>query len=324
MVQAIVQAALYGRVSTDLQEKEATIQSQVEELRTYAQDKGYRIAGEYLDDGYSGATLVRPRLEELRDRLPDGDFDVVLVHSPDRLARKAVYLGILKEEFQKHGVKLEFLNFRMEETAEGDLLYGMQGLFAEYERAKILERTRRGKLHRAREGAMVGGHASFGYRFIRRTESQRARLEIDEYQGAVIRKMYGWLTEEKLSTWAIAKRLSVNNVPTARSAARWQPMAVHKMLTNPVYKGEYRYRHSAEQVVTIPVPPIVDKATWEAAQAQIQENSKFSRRNNKRHQYLLRGVDTVSSLRRNLHWICTAWLQRLQVQPCPLGFLFDG
>ena len=262
----------------------------MEALRKYAQDKGYQLVAEYLDDGYSGATILRPHLEKLRDDLPYGEFDVVLVHSPDRLARKVVYLVILKEEFQKHDVKLEFLNFQREETAEGNLMYGMQGLFAEYERAKILERTRRGKLHRSREGAMVGGHPSFGYRFIRRTESQRARLEIDEYQGAVIRKMYRWLTEEKVSTWAIAKRLTDNGVPTARAAARWQPMAVHRMLTNPVYKGEYQYHHSAEEVVTIPVPPIVDKATWEAAQAQIQENSKFSRHNNKRHQYLLRGL----------------------------------
>ena len=290
MVQGLVRAALYARVSTDQQEKEATIQSQVEALRKYAHDKGYQITGEYLDDGYSGAKLARPGLDKLRDGLGSGGVDLVLFHSPDRLARKALYQGIVLEEIEKAGVKFEFLNHPVDDSPEGKMLLGMQGLFAEYEVMKILERTRRGKLHKAREGGLMGGRAPYGYRWVKRTESQRASLEIEEYQGAVIRKMYRWLTEEKLSTWAIAKRLSDNGVPTARSAARWQPMAVYKMLTNPAYKGEYQYHHSADEVVIIPVPPIVDQTTWKAAQAQMQENSRFSSRNNKLHQYLLRGL----------------------------------
>ena len=91
MTEAKVRAALYARVSTDQQEKEATISSQVEALRKYAQDKGYQIAVEYLDDGYSGAKLARPGLDTLRDGLGSGEFDVVVFHSPDRLARRALY-----------------------------------------------------------------------------------------------------------------------------------------------------------------------------------------------------------------------------------------
>lgn len=285
-----MRAVLYARVSTDLQEKEATIQSQVEALRKYGLDKGYTVVGEYLDEGYSGATLTRPSLEKLRDALPSDDFDVILVHSPDRLARKVVYLVILREESQKHGKKLEFLNYPIDDSPEGDMLFGMQGIFAEYERAKILERTRRGKLQRAREGAMVGGHAPYGYRFIRRTENQRARLEVSEYEASVIRKMYRLLVEEKLSTWAIAKLLTEQGVVTAKGAGRWQPTAVHRMLTNPAYKGSFEYRHSPSEVVSIPVPPIIDEATWEATQAQLKENSLYSSRNNKHNSYLLRGL----------------------------------
>ena len=285
-----MRAALYARVSTDLQEKEGTIQSQTEALRRYAQERGYAIVAEYLDEGYSGATLERPGFDRLRDALGSGEFDLVLFHSPDRLARKAVYQGIVLEEMEKAGVKPEFFNYPVDDSPESRMLLGMQGLFAEYERAKIMERTRRGKLHRAREGALVGGHAPYGYRWIKKGENSRARLEIDEYQAAVVGRMYWLLLENRLSTWAIAQRLTQERIPTAKGATQWQPMAAYRMLTNPVYKGSYRYRHSEREEISIPVPPIVDETTWQAAQGQLAENSLHSRRNNKRHQYLLRGL----------------------------------
>ena len=286
----MTRAALYCSVSTDLQEKEHTIQSQLEALRKYAQDKGYQLVAEYLDDGYRGATLERPRLDSLRDALRAGEFDVVLFHSPDRLARKAVYQGIVLEELEKAGVKPEFLNYPVDDSPESKMLLGMQGLFAGYERAKIMERTRRGKLHRAREGALVGGHAPYGYRWVKKSENRRARLDIDEYQAAVVRRMYRLLLEDRLSTWAIARKLTQEGVYTAKGAAQWQPMAVFRMLTNPAYKGSYRYRHSEHEQIFIPVPPLVGEATWQAAQAQLVENGLHFRRNNKRHQYLLRGL----------------------------------
>lgn len=286
----MTRVALYARVSTDLQEKEHTIESQLEALRSYAWDRGYEVVAEYLDEGYSGATMERPGLDRLRDAIGPGEFDLVLFHSPDRLARKAVYQHLILEELEKAGVRLEFLNFPVDGSPESKMLLGMQGLFAEYERAKIIERTRRGKLHWAREGALVGGHASFGYRWVKRGEDHRARLEIVEYPAAVVRRMYRLLLAERFSTWAIARILTEEGVPTPRGAAQWQPMAIYRILSNPVYKGSYLYRHSEHEQISIPVPPIVDEATWQATQAQLEENGLYSRRNNKRHQYLLRGL----------------------------------
>ena len=155
-------------VSTDLQEREHTVLSQLEALRTYLKERGYVLIAEYVDEGFSGATLDRPGLDRLRDALRAGDMDLVVFHSPDRLARKAVYQGLVLEEMEKAGVRAEFLNYPVDDSPESKMLLGMQGLFAEYERAKIMERTRRGKLHRAREGALVGGHAPFGYRWPNR------------------------------------------------------------------------------------------------------------------------------------------------------------
>ncbi len=285
-----IRAAIYARVSTDLQEKEQTILSQLEALRSYLLGRGYILTFEYVDDGYSGATLDRPGLDQLRDALRDGEIDVVVFHSPDRLARKAVYQGLVLEEIEKAGVRAEFLNYPVDDSPESRMLLGMQGLFAEYERAKIMERTRRGKLQRAREGALVGGHAPFGYRWVKRNETSRARLETEDFQATVIRRMYRLLVEEQLSTRAIARKLTLEGVPTSRGAAQWQPTAVFRMLTNPVYKGSYRYHQSGQEEILIPVPSLVDEATWQAAQSQLTANSQYSRRNNRRHRYLLRGL----------------------------------
>ena len=283
-------AAIYARVSTDLQEKEHTIQSQLEAVRAYVSERGYIISGEYIDDGFSGATLERPRLDGLRDALRSEEMDVVVFHSPDRLARKAVYQGLVLEEIEKAGIRVEFLNYPVDDSPESRMLLGMQGLFAEYERAKIMERTRRGKLQRAREGALVGGHAPFGYLWIKRNESSRARLEISDYQAAIIRRMYRLLVDDQLSTRAIAWKLTQDGAATAMGAAQWQPTAVFRMLTNPAYKGSYRYRQSGQEEILIPVPSLVDEATWQAAQSQLVANSQYSSRNNQRHQYLLRGL----------------------------------
>ena len=138
-----IRAAIYARVSTDLQEEEQTILSQLEALRNYVLGRGYILTFEYVDDGYSGATLDRPGLDQLRDALRDGEIDVIVFHSPDRLARKAVYQGLVLEEIEKAGVRAEFLNYPVDDSPESRMLLGMQGLFAEYERAKIMERTRR-------------------------------------------------------------------------------------------------------------------------------------------------------------------------------------
>ena len=315
MEQHRTSVALYARVSTNRQEQEATIQSQLEALRSYANDKGYQIVAEYVDDGYSGATLERPDLDRLREALRYSEFEIVLFSSPDRLARKAVYQGIILEDLIQAGVRAEFLSLPVDDTDLGKMYLGILGHFSEFERAKIADRTRRGKNYWARQGAMVGGVVPYGYRFVRRTEGHRASLEPNEIQQVVVKQMFRWLVEEGLSTRAIARRLTERGIPTARGAAQWQPTAVHGMLCNTVYKGIFnyqkaesilpsrrvgddRYRHAKtgrrprprEEWIPIPVPALVDEATWEAAQAQLRHNSLMSPRNNTRHQYLLRGL----------------------------------
>ena len=164
-----IRPGIYGRVSSDQQAEAGTIASQVEALNERLLADGLTLDPElcFLDEGYSGNTLVRPALERLRDCAAAGAIDRLYVHSPDRLARKYAYQVLLVDELNRHGVELVFLNRELGRTPEDDLLLQVQGMVAEYERAKILERSRRGKLHAARRGNVnVLSGAPYGYRYI--------------------------------------------------------------------------------------------------------------------------------------------------------------
>src|SRR6266851_2499829 len=177
-----VLAAIYARVSSEQQAEDHTIASQVAALRARVADDGLALSAEreFLDEGYSGATLVRPVLEQVRDLIAAGGIDRLYVHSPDRLARRYAYQALLLDEFQAAGVKVVFLNHALGQSPEDELLLQVQGMMAEYERAKILERSRRGKRHGAQAGVVsVLSGAPYGYRYIRKDEGGgAARYEI--------------------------------------------------------------------------------------------------------------------------------------------------
>ena len=146
--------ALYARVSTAHQAQEQTIASQLAALQHQASERGYVIddAHRYLDDGYSGARLDRPGLDRLRDAAQAGLVERVLVHAPDRLARDYVWQQVVIADLARHGCLVEFVHGPSQQTPEDRLLLQMQGMFAEYERAQNLERTRRGQLDRDPQG----------------------------------------------------------------------------------------------------------------------------------------------------------------------------
>lgn len=148
----------------------------------------------FKDEGFSGATLVRPALERLRDIAAQFHIEVLLCYSPDRLARKYAYRALLIEELSRVGTKVRFLKGAKAETPEDELLLQLQGMIAEYERAQIAERTRRGKAHRARSGLVnVLSGAPYGYRYIRKTDESAARYEVVESQAALVREISGTL-----------------------------------------------------------------------------------------------------------------------------------
>jgi site-specific DNA recombinase len=160
-------AILYARASTDEQARSGySLAQQIEALREYAAQGGYEVLEEIEDKGYSGANLARPGLDWVHDLVAAGDVDVVLAQDRDRLARTVVLNGLLDEELSKHGCKTKALSDYGDDSAEGALMRGIQTQFAEYERAKIAERTRRGKERKAREGKILRGpKPPYGFRY---------------------------------------------------------------------------------------------------------------------------------------------------------------
>lgn len=303
-------AALYARVSSDRQKEQHTIGSQVTALIQYAETHGYLVPAEwqFQDDGYSGATLVRPGLEAVRDLAAQGQIEAVLVHSPDRLSRKYAYQVLLAEELARGGVQLVFVHGPTGATPEDALVVQFQGMIAEYERAQILERSRRGKRHRAHQGAIsVLGGAPYGYRYVKKTDTAAAYYEIVEAEAEVVRWVFESYIRQGLSINAIARRLNEREIPTRTGTTRWERSTVWGMLRNPAYSGHAAFgktevhprqritrrlrqrgrvptRNSAnherprQDWIEIPVPALVSDATFARAQEQLEQNKRHSPR----------------------------------------------
>ena len=208
--------AIYARVSTERQEREQTIASQVAVLAAWVQQQGYELREEhrYLDEGYSGAYLDRPGLDRLRDAAQEGVLDLLAVLSPDRLARTDAYQVLLLEELRRAGCRVVFLQHPISDDPNDQLLLQIQGAIAEYERAVMEERFRRGKLHRARAGQYLGSNPPYGYRYVPKRDGIPGHLVIDEAEAELVRQVYRWLIDEGLTGRQIVRRLN---------ASPWRP-----------------------------------------------------------------------------------------------------
>ena len=279
-------------------------------LRDYAQAHEYKVPAEWCfqDEGYSGATLLRPGLEALRDLAAGGHLEAVLIYSPDRLSRKYAYQVLLAEELSRCGVELVFLKAPAGATPEDQLLLQFQGMIAEYERAQIAERSRRGKRHRAHQGSInVLSGAPYGYRYMRKSDTAAAYYEVLEAEAAVVRRVYEAYTQQGLSINAIAHRLNEEQIPTRTRSTRWERSTVWGMLRNPAYRGRACYgktelrprqritrplrqrqglasRDSANHErprpdwIEITVPALVSEETFDLAQEQLEKNKRHSPR----------------------------------------------
>ena len=312
-------AALYARVSTDRQEKEQTIDSQLAAVTQYADEQGFRHtpALTYKDDGYSGTWLDRPGLDELRDHAREGRFDVVVVLCPDRLARRYAYQVLLLEELKRAGIEVHFCERPISDTPDDQLLMQIQGAIAEYERAKLLERCRRGRLHRARQGELAPPTTPYGYSYSARKYGGDGRIRIDEEEAAMVRQAFAWYAEEGASLLSVVKKLDASPWRTRRGKKEWNGTSVRAILECEWYVGRAYYNRIKNRVrertseeiaqglprkierterprsewITVAVPRIVDDALFEHVQRRIQENRHFAERRLKRKRtYLLRGL----------------------------------
>jgi site-specific DNA recombinase len=240
--------ALYARVSSEQQAAEGTIGSQVAALRARIAADGLQIlpAQEFLDEGHSGATLLRPGLERLRDLAASGAIDRLYVHAPDRLARKYAYQVLLLEELAQTGVEVVFLHRELGRSPEDELLLQVQGMMAEYERARITERSRRGKRYQASQGVVsVLGAAPYGYRYVPKAEGGgAARYEIVLEEARVVRQLFTWIGQERLTLGQVQRRLAAEGVPSPAGKPTWSPGTIRRLLANPAYSGHAAYGKS--------------------------------------------------------------------------------
>lgn len=315
-------AAIYARVSSDRQRREQTIASQTAALRELAEQRELLAPDDLVfeDEGVSGATLRRPALERLRDLAVEGRFEVILCHAPDRLARRYAYQVLLLEEFQRAGVEVILAKEpERSGTPEDELMRQFQGMIAEYERAQIAERCRRGKLHRARAGAVsVMARAPYGYRYVKRSEHADAFFQIDETEALVVREIFRRYLQESESIAKIARWLTAQGVPTRTGKTGWNNATIWGMLRNPAYAGQAAYgkthasgtpvratrlarlrgqrsaRVTREGVAPedwkrISVPALVTEEQFALVAQRLQRNQRISPRNTKRPS-LLQGI----------------------------------
>lgn len=315
--------ALYARVSTEKQIHSDTIASQIIAIENKIKEDGYILLDEYkfIDNGFSGANLQRPALERLRDKVYGGEIDKIYIHSPDRLSRKYAYQMILLEEFQKSGIEVIFLNNQINDTPESHLLLQMQGMIAEYERAKITERHRRGRIHAAKKGSVNAlSGAPYGYHYIpKHIGGGQASYEINEEEAEIVRKMFYWVGHERLTLGEVWRRINKLCPITRKGKTFWNRATIWKILKNPAYKGQAAfgkrksgavaprirpqkrssehpkwnyslYNTEKEDWIYIPVPAIIDENLFDVVQEQMEENKKLARVRRENARNLLQGL----------------------------------
>jgi site-specific DNA recombinase len=318
-----IQVAIYARVSSDQQAEAHTVASQVAALRERVGTEGLALpeAMQFIDEGYSGATLVRPALERLRDVVAAGAVDRLYVHSPDRLARKYAYQVLLVDEFRRAGVEVMFLNRALGESPEDDLLLQVQGMIAEYERAKIIERHRRGKRHAARAGTVnVLSGAPYGYHYVAKYPGGgQARYELVPEEARLVRQVFDWVGRDRLTIGEVCRRLTQAGEVTRTGKRVWDRSVVWGMLKNPAYMGTAAFGKTRQEPLrprlraqrgralqprravstvdvpredwfSIPVPAIVEPEVFAAVQDQLQDNRRHARQSQRGALYLLQGV----------------------------------
>ena len=266
----------------------------------------------FADEGHSGATLARPGLEALRDLAAQGCLDVLLVYSPDRLARKFAYQALLIEELARCGTRVEFVKGPRGDSPEDQLLVQFQGMFAEYEKAQLAERYRRGKAWRAKSGSVnVLSGAPFGYRYVRKTPETGARYEVVPHEAALVAEMFRRYADDGAAIAGLGRWLTAQGVRTRTGKERWDRSVIWGMLRNPAYCGkavfgktqavhepaglnrtarlarrtvprQVRVQDRPEEEWTrIPVPALVDEETFDRVRQRLEDNKRFASRNAK-------------------------------------------
>ena len=319
--------ATYSRVSENPDEEEQTIKNQLMTFTEQAEKNNWQIVEEYKDDDWSGDILERPSLDRLRldAKSKNRAWEAVLIYDPDRLARRYSYQELVMDELKEAGVEVMFVTVSAPKNSEDKILHGVRGLFAEYERAKIAERFRLGKLRKVKDGHILTTHPLYGYNYIPKQDKIHGYYEINQEEMLVVKMIFSWVANDGMTLRAIVRKLQQLGIkPRNSKRGVWSTSTLSTMLRHRGYIGEAHYGASyavvpknphntekykkmkktsrklrpTEEWITIPIPAIIDPALFEKAGQQLKTNFALCQRNRK-NEYLLAGkIDCVCGRKR--------------------------
>jgi site-specific DNA recombinase len=227
----------------------------LEELRRFADQKGWLVTDTYKDDGWSGALLERPELDRLRDDASRALFEAVLINDVDRLARDVTHLGVIKRDLELRGVSIIFRKLPAENTPTNNLLVNILGSFAEFERELIADRTRRGRRHKVESRQLfLGCLAPYGFRYLpkRLTPSGTGELVLMPEEADLVRMIYRWVDVEGLSAHQVVRRLNQQRIAPRKRGDSWQKSSVLRILRSEVYAGTWHYNKHSKRLIKGP------------------------------------------------------------------------
>ena len=309
--------ATYARVSDNPDDEEGSIKNQSMTFSELAEKNNWQIVEEYKDDDWSGDFLERPALDKLRLDAKNKNrvWEAVLIYDPDRLARRYSYQELVMDELREAGVEIIFVTVPAPKNSEEKIMHGVRGLFAEYERAKIAERFRLGKLRKARDGHILTTEPLYGHNYIPKQDKKHGYYEINPEEARVARMIFSWVANDKMTLRAVVRKLQQLSIkPRKSKRGVWSTSTLSTMLRHKGYIGEAHWGSSyavvpekplksgkykkvkktsrkikpEEEWIKIPIPPIIEPELFEKAGRQLKANFALCQRN-KKNEYLLAG-----------------------------------
>lgn len=290
-------AVLYARVSSARQEKEKTIDSQINELKKQITNNNDVLVKEYIDNGYSGAQLDRPAMNELRQDIKTDLFDTIYFLNTDRIAREVTYQTIIVAEILKYKKQIIINDKDYVHNPENKFALTILGAVSELERAKIIERSVRGKLHKLRQGQVLNnGSNIYGYNYLKRSPTCPAQLAINAKEAKVVK--YIFAEYSKGASWRkLIAYLEDNEIKTKNGCTLWDTVRLRKILTNETYYGlryfnkEHHFKKTDNPMhkikygkkiirdrsewIGVKVPAVIPKSLFDKVQQRFEANKNI-------------------------------------------------
>lgn len=286
--------ALYARVSTEEQASNFSLAAQLELLRKHVTDNGYTVFNEYVDAGYSGTVLERPAFQKMMQDAKSFEFNLILVYRLDRFFRNNRALLTVTEELERFGVGIKSITEPFDTSNHlGKFILSLFGSLAQLERDTFMERSKMGRMRRAKEGYYSGANPTkYGFKC---TEDRR-HLEVCPEEAEIVKLAFKWYCEPDSSLVRVAKRLTKLGYKS-RENCEWKSDAIHDIIRDPIYIGKWyanRYGHKGKRKpqkdwIEVSVPAIVSESVFQKAQSLLIERRNYTTRNVK-YKYLLQGI----------------------------------